>query len=150
VARFLAVDGDEESSDGSDVAPAKTLPRRSTVLVVDDDASVRESLEGFLTKAGYDVHLVANGGEALESVKASTPDVIVLDLLMPVMSGFEVLIALRANKSWARIPVVVVTADAGHLAARLNVRATLVKPFNMIDVQASIRLALAGKQRASR
>jgi len=129
----------------SDVAPPKTIPRRSTILVVDDDASVREALDGFLTRAGYDVRLVANGSEALELVKSSPPNAIVLDLLMPVMSGFEVLIALRANKSWARIPVVVVTADPGHLAARLGVRATLVKPFNMVDVQAAIRVALTAK-----
>ena len=74
----------------------------------------------------------------------------VLDLLMPVMSGFEVLIALRANKSWKHIPVVVLTADAGHLAARLGVRATLIKPFNQADVQAAIKLALAGSPRATR
>ncbi len=141
-ARSLAVDDGGESSDRSDVAPTKAILRRCRVLVVDDDASVREALEGFLTKAGYDVHLVANGREALEYVKSRPADVIVLDLLMPVMSGFEVLIALRANKSWARIPVVVVTADAGHLAARLGVRTTLVKPFNMVDVQAAIRVAL--------
>src|SRR5207237_2968907 len=93
-------------------------------------------------RAGYEVRRAANGREGLELVAAEAPELILLDLNMPVMNGFEVLRALRMDPDWARIPVVVVTAVAGHSAANLGVRGTLLKPFNIIDVQAAVKLAL--------
>jgi CheY-like chemotaxis protein len=119
------------------------IPAQYTILVVDDDPDARAILNRFLTKAGYGVHLAANGREALEFVDAHPPDVIVLDLMMPVMSGFEVLSALRMREVWARLPVVVITADPGHTASHLGVAAVLSKPFNIIDVQAAIRVAIS-------
>jgi CheY-like chemotaxis protein len=118
------------------------LPARPTILVVDDDKDTRDILDKVLSSAGYDVRLATNGREALASVGASPPDLIVLDLNMPEMNGFEVLRELRANTRWTKIPVVVVTAIAGYSAAQLGARATLLKPFNILDVQAAIRMVL--------
>ena len=112
------------------------------ILVVDDDAEVRDILNKVLTQAGYEVRLATNGREALEQVRSHPPQLIILDLSMPEMNGFEVMSALRVNPEWAKIPVVVVTAMAGHSAAHLGVRGTLTKPFNIVDVQAAVRLAL--------
>jgi DNA-binding response OmpR family regulator len=112
------------------------------VLIVDDDDDIRDILSRVLTQAGYEVRLATNGREGLVLVGSIAPDLIILDLNMPVMNGFEVLGALRANKDWARIPVLVVTAVAGYTASHLGVRGTLLKPFNIIDVQAAVRLAL--------
>ncbi len=116
--------------------------RPATVLVIDDDKNVRDILLKVLGRAGYEVRLAANGREGLESVSAGLPDLIVLDLNMPVMNGFEVLSALRVNEQWAKIPVVVVTAVAGYSAAHLGAKATLLKPFNIVDVQAAIRVVV--------
>jgi len=114
----------------------------SSILVVDDDHDVRDILNRVLTRAGYEVRLATNGREALDVVTVRAPDLIILDLSMPVMNGFEVLSALRVNAQWAKIPILVVTAMAGYSAAHLGVRGTLVKPFNIVDVQAAVRLAL--------
>jgi CheY-like chemotaxis protein len=117
------------------------------VLVVDDELPVREILRRFLKQAGYEVSGASNGKEALELMqKGPLPDLIVLDLMMPVMSGFEVLTALRANPTWSKIPVIVLTATMGYSAGRLLVDATLQKPFEMVDVQAAIHVALASKR----
>jgi CheY-like chemotaxis protein len=122
--------------------------RGGTVLVVDDEASVVEVLRGILTKAGYDVLAASNGAAALELVHSGpSPDLIVLDLMMPVMTGFEVLSALRANKAWASIPVVVLTGTAGYSTDHLGVDAVLSKPFEAVAVDAAIQVALASTRK---
>jgi PAS domain S-box-containing protein len=83
-------------------------PRR--VLVVDDEAETRALLRRTLERAGWPVTEAENGRAALERIKASAPEVVVLDLLMPVMNGFEFLREMRAHAEWRSIPVVVVTA----------------------------------------
>ena len=123
---------------------------RGTVLVVDDEAPVREVLRGVLTKTGYDVVVASNGASALELVHAGPrPDLIVLDLMMPVMTGFEVLGALGANKKWAKIPVIVLTGTLGYSTDHLGVDAVLAKPFEAKDVDAAIEVALGSRRKTS-
>jgi|SRR5216684_7024099 CheY-like chemotaxis protein len=119
---------------------------KATVLVIDDEPSVRGALEKLLTRSGYQVRLAADGREALELVTSGPPpDVIVLDLMMPVMTGFEVLSAMRVNQRWATIPVIVLTGTAGYSADHLGVVATLEKPFDIEQIKAAIELALDEK-----
>ena len=121
------------------------------VLIVDDEAPVLEVLRGFLAKAGYAVLAASNGAAALELVHSGpSPDLIVLDLMMPVMTGFEVLSALRANKVWANIPVIVLSGTIGYSADHLDVAAVLPKPFDAKDVDAAIQLALGSKRKKTR
>jgi DNA-binding response OmpR family regulator len=88
-----------------------TAPRRAAkLLLIDDDASVYAMLEQELTREGYKLETAMSGMEGLERAVATRPDVIILDLMMPEMSGFEVAEALRARESTARIPIVVLTA----------------------------------------
>jgi CheY-like chemotaxis protein len=134
---------------GNGILTAMTAERR-TVLVIDDEESVREVLSRFLTRAGYEVRVAADGQQALQMVHSqSPPDLIVLDLMMPVMSGFEVLSALRVNPEWTTIPVVVLTATMGYSAEHLQADALLQKPFDSITVQAAIKAAIAAKSKAS-
>jgi CheY-like chemotaxis protein len=122
---------------------------KTTVLVIDDEPSVRGSIEKLLTRSGYDVRLAADGREALELVTSGpAPDVIVLDLMMPVMTGFEVLSAMRVNERWAKIPVVVLTGTTGYSADHLGVAATMEKPFDIQQIKAAIEGALGAKQAA--
>ena len=117
------------------------------VLIVDDDPGVREVLSSFLTAAGYAVRVATGGREALELLGGGIrPDLFVLDLMMPGMSGLELIPVLRANPGWAGIPVVVLTGSKGYSAAQLQVEAVLLKPFNSVDVQAAIFLARASKR----
>jgi CheY-like chemotaxis protein len=117
-----------------------------TVLVIDDEEPVREVLRRFLKQAGYEVKLAPDGATALQLVHSgAAPDLIVLDLMMPVMSGFEVLSALRVHPEWSHIPVVVLTATMGYSADHLQAAAVLEKPFDSLTVQTAIAKALGRK-----
>lgn len=83
---------------------------RTTVLVVDDDARNRKLMELLIQAEGYPVASVASGAAALVAVAADTPGLILLDIMMPDMDGFEVLRRLRADSQASRIPVIMVTA----------------------------------------
>jgi CheY-like chemotaxis protein/anti-sigma regulatory factor (Ser/Thr protein kinase) len=80
------------------------------VLVVDDDPKSRDVLRRTLTKEGWTVAEATNGGEALDQLERSRPALVLLDLMMPEMDGFEVLEQMRRDEAWCDIPVIVVTA----------------------------------------
>jgi CheY-like chemotaxis protein len=79
-------------------------------LLVEDDSTTREMLERILTKLDMKVTVAENGAVALDRLRTEQPDMIFLDLMMPVMDGFQFLGELRAESRWKDIPVVVVTA----------------------------------------
>ncbi len=119
-----------------------TAPAR--VLVVDDDRAVRESLRRSLAFNGYDVHLAADGAEALAGIGAIAPDVVVMDVMMPKLDGLETTRALRAAGN--DIPVIVLTArDAvGDRVEGLDAGADdyLTKPFALEELLARLRALL--------
>ena len=80
------------------------------VLVVDDDPKSRDVLRRTLTKEGWTVAEAANGREALDQLERGRPALVLLDLMMPEMDGFEVLERMRREEAWRDIPVIVVTA----------------------------------------
>ena len=103
----------------------------ANVLVVDDDADSCEAMARYLTKTGHSVRCVPNGREALAALVTAVPDVIVLDVRMPVMDGVTLVEVIRSYLRWSMIPVAVVTAypeDARleHLA-QLGVRKVFQK-----------------------
>jgi CheY-like chemotaxis protein/anti-sigma regulatory factor (Ser/Thr protein kinase) len=102
--------------------------RRAEVLIVDDDLATREMLRRTLAKGGWTVVEAADGREALTQLEHAAPAVVLLDLMMPGMDGFEVLEAMRHEEAWRDIPVIVITAkDLDHEElARLNGRAERV------------------------
>jgi CheY-like chemotaxis protein len=106
------------------------------VLFVDDNADLRETVHMMLDLAGYEVRCVENGQDALDAVAEKMPAVVLLDMLMPVMNGWECAAALRARYG-LDVPIVVVTA-AEHARARATqiggVADVLQKPFDMDDL----------------
>jgi len=86
----------------------------SRVLVVDDDRALCETIEAALRKVGLSVRLTYNGKQCLEAVAADEPDVIVLDVAMPVMDGFKTLRELRKDPKTSLLPVVMLTGDPGE------------------------------------
>ena len=101
------------------------------LLVVDDDADSRDVLTRFLTRAGHECANAPNGREALASILARTPDLIVLDLLMPEMDGTDLVEILRSYLRLQSLPIVVLTAapdsPQAFRAKRQKVKAILPK-----------------------
>jgi CheY-like chemotaxis protein len=110
--------------------------RTDRILVVEDDDDVRSALVEVLADAGFGVDEATNGQVALSAMRAARPCVVLLDLMMPVMSGWEVLREMQQDPGLARIPVCVVSAQ-GH--ATPNVSCILPKPVNVDAVLAVVR-----------
>ena len=108
------------------------------ILAVDDERHIVRLVEVNLQRAGYEVVTAFDGREALEKVKAETPDLIVLDVMMPYMDGFEVLKTLKADPSTAEIPVIMLTAKAQDADVfrgwQSGVDCYLTKPFNPMEL----------------
>src|SRR6266496_2590579 len=105
----------------------------ATILIVDDDPAARELVVTILGYAGHYVREAADGAQALQQARAEAPQLIVADLLMPTMDGFEFVRQLRENPALARIPVVFYTAtylesEARNLARACGVTHIITKP----------------------
>jgi two-component system, OmpR family, phosphate regulon response regulator PhoB len=97
-------------------------------LIVDDDDAIRLATEGLMIKRGYDVVSVGSGAEALAFLARTVPDLILLDLQMDDMNGWEVLGAIRGNPTFAHCKVVVVTGSGQAVAPGIPI---LRKPFKL-------------------
>lgn len=101
------------------------------ILLVDDEPDLIDILAEILREEGYEVFKAANGAEAMERLRTTRVDLLVLDLMMPVMSGEEVLEALARQSADADLPVLVVSAGDGEQIARRYGRPYLRKPFEL-------------------
>ena len=111
---------------------------RATVLLVEDEADIRELIRYSLVQGGFEVEEASDGAEALEKLHAFTPDLIVLDLMLPGMLGLEVCQRLRARTNTAHLPILIVSAksNASDKAMGLAMGADdyLTKPFSPRDL----------------
>jgi two-component system, cell cycle response regulator DivK len=127
---------------------AKTVTNsKKRILIAEDKATSRELLRTVLENQGYAVTEAADGEEALRKARAEVPDLILLDLQMPVRNGYAVLSELRQEQRFARIPIVAVTASAMQgdrekaLVAGFN--GYLTKPLALSELRSEIRRLLA-------
>jgi CheY-like chemotaxis protein len=118
-------------------ANANELPRVG-VLIVDDDEDAREILADIVRKAGYSVATAANGAEALELLHRCRPEMILLDVMMPVMDGATFRQEQRHNREWIRIPTIVMTGVANEPMLDVAVEDTLRKPVSAQAVLAFV------------
>ncbi len=118
---------------------------RWDVLIVDDDPDIRDAVGECLRYEGYDVHSAADGRDALDRLEFGLkPDVILLDLMMPKLNGFDVLQALQSRPDWKRIPVVVVSANRGYVADDLvGAVSILRKPVNVDRLIEAVQQAVS-------
>lgn len=105
------------------------LPRIA-VLIVDDDDDARELLADLVRKAGYSVATACDGREAIEHLRRSRPDLILLDVVMPGMDGASFRQEQRRNRDWIRIPTIVLTGAADEPVLDVAVEDTLRKPVS--------------------
>jgi two-component system response regulator MprA len=109
------------------------------VLVVDDDPDILDAVCDILEGESYRVARARHGAEALERLAGERPDVILLDLMMPVMDGIAFAQALRTRGTDAEIPIVVISADGNpQKAAAVGARGFLAKPFDIDALLAEV------------
>ena len=116
------------------------------ILVVEDDPDIAELIVRYLQKAEFGVDRVANGRDALEAIGARTPDLVILDLMLPQMTGLEVCRRLRTDARTAAVPVIMLTARAeeSDRIVGLDVGADdyVAKPFSPGELVARVRALL--------
>jgi CheY-like chemotaxis protein len=118
------------------------MASRATVMVVEDDHDIRDSLGIALSDAGYEVVDASNGRIALDRLATTLPEVILLDLMMPVLNGLEFLVEFRKNPQWTQIPIIVASANRGYDAEDLGTFAVLRKPLDLDLLLDSVSKAL--------
>ena len=114
------------------------MPKQKKILAVDDERHIVRLVQVNLERAGYQVLTAFDGKEAMKKVEADKPDLIVLDVMMPHMDGFEVLKRLKSDDKTKNIPVVMLTAKAQDADVfrgwASGVDCYLTKPFNPIEL----------------
>jgi DNA-binding response OmpR family regulator len=122
----------------------------ATVLVVDDDPVILKLLEVNFEMEGFQVVRAADGAEGLERAREVRPDIVVLDVMMPRMTGYEVAKALREDVGTAHIPIIFVTARAQssdvERGMELGVDDYVTKPFDPLELIARVNTLLARSQ----
>lgn len=125
-----------------DVTAIQPQDRTVRVLVVDDDPSIRRLIVASLRRDGYDFLEAPNGRDALDLMRSDHPDVVVLDLMMPVLSGWDVLRERMDDAELRRIPVIIVSANKDPAVATVvdqGICAFLPKPFDIGALSALVR-----------
>ncbi len=132
----------------------RTMNERITVLLIEDDPMLTELYQTKLEMDGYDVHVVTDGEAGISTAQRVVPQLILLDIMLPKLNGFEVLKSLKQDPNTASIPVIVVTNLGGSkadtdkkLALSLGAEEFLVKTFHLPDdIVGKIQAVLAKKQ----
>lgn len=115
--------------------------RELRVLIVDDEPDIRATVSAMLEIEGYEVSEAANGADALHAVEEQSPDVILLDMRMPVMDGWGFAAELRRRGHATPIVVMTAARDAEHWAAEITASAFVAKPFGFDDLISAVEQA---------
>lgn len=115
----------------------------TTVLVVEDSLTQRQIISEFLTKKGLTVTEACNGSEAMEKIGVRCPDLVLLDIVMPQMNGYEVCRRLKANPNTQKVPVVMCSAKAEEFdrywGMKQGADAYIAKPFRSVELLGTLK-----------
>lgn len=113
------------------------------VLIAEDEPNIVESLTFILNRSGFEVESVGDGAAALESIQSRRPDVVILDVMLPSMNGFEVMKSVRANDAVKTTPIIILTAKGQsrdrQTAMEIGADAFVTKPFSNSDIIDKVR-----------
>lgn len=119
------------------------------VLIVDDEPNIVAALEFLLEKNGYEVRAAGNGAEALEQLDMFRPDLVLLDVMVPKLSGYEVCQRMRAEPRWRDIKIVMLSAKGREVEVNkgmsLGADLYVTKPFSSTELVATIHRLLAAR-----
>src|SRR5437773_6686411 len=120
------------------------MPAR--ILIVEDDQDIAQLVARYLDKAGYTTEILASGREALRTIGARVPDLLVLDLMLPHVDGLEICRAVRTNEKTAAVPIIMLTARAEEsdriVGLELGADDYVAKPFSPSELVARVRALL--------
>ena len=120
-----------------------------TILIADDEPNIVISLEYLLQREGYHVLVARDGQEALDAIALMAPDLVLLDVMLPRLSGFDVCRQVRANPAWKGMRIVMLTAKGREVEVSQGIAfgadAYVTKPFSTRDLLAQISAQLAPK-----
>lgn len=120
------------------------------ILIVDDEPNIVISLEFLMQQSGYDVSVARDGEEALRQMTAFQPDLVLLDVMLPLRNGFEVCQKIRENRVWDRVKLVMLSAKGRELEVTkglaLGADAYITKPFSTRELIERVRSLLAGSE----
>jgi len=135
-------------------APAATARQKPRVLVVDDSISIRKYVQRFLDRTGYEVAVAPDGMEALTQLGKEKFDVVITDLEMPIMHGYDLIAEMKRTPALANIPTIVLTSRAGEKhkqkALEMGAQDYLVKPFEEQEMLDALKRVLSAAALASR
>lgn len=122
-------------------------PSGKSILVVDDDLDCRTLVKTVLASNGFEVQQCADGKEALEKLQTFIPDLIVLDIMMPGLSGYDVVIHMKQRPEWQNIPIIMLTAKGEYEDmivgySEYQVDYYIPKPFTSRQLLSGIKLIL--------
>ncbi len=113
------------------------------ILIVDDEPNIVISLEYLMKREGYEIAVAADGEAALAALRESTPDLVVLDIMLPKLNGFDVCQRIREDPRWRGIKILMLTAKGRETEVakglRLGADAYVTKPFSTKDLMVRIR-----------
>ena len=119
------------------------------ILIADDEPNIVVSLEYLMKREGFDVRVAPNGDEALAQVAEFKPDLLLLDVMLPRLNGFEVCQQLRADPQWRNLKVVMLTAKGRDIEMQkglaLGADAYITKPFSTKELVARVKELLGGQ-----
>jgi DNA-binding response OmpR family regulator len=121
----------------------------ASILITDDEPNIVLSLEFILQQEGYRVRVARDGQEALDALAAELPDLLLLDVMLPKVSGFEVCQRVRDNPAWRHLRVVMLSAKGREVEIQkglaLGANAYVTKPFGIQELLAEVARQLARK-----
>ena len=123
------------------------MDRKPRILVVEDEDNIAVALEYLMTREGYDFDRVSSGIDALPRIRVKHPDLVLLDVMLPEVSGYDICQGIRTDPALARTKVLMMTARGSALERKrgieLGADGFITKPFELKDLRAEVRRLLA-------
>ncbi|MDP3196032.1 response regulator transcription factor [Tabrizicola sp.] len=123
------------------------MDRKPRILVVEDEDNIAVALDYLMTREGYDHDRVASGADALPRIRSTHPDLVLLDVMLPEVSGYEICEGIRTDPSLSDVKVLMMTARGSTIERRkglaLGADGFISKPFELKDLRDEVRRLLA-------